>query len=322
MTSRTITPAWCALLVGGLLLASSPSARAAEPSAETPPSGEPAESPEPPATDPCLAAPEPGSSLVTISSDELERTAVLHLPPMRTPHPLPLLIALHGYGGTGSDFERDTGFSAIADKDGFAVVYPNAYGAQWLINGSDRDVDFISDLLGHISASLACIDPRRIYATGVSNGGRMAARLGCELSSKIAAIAPVAGGYSGLPACDPERPISVLEIHGTADTTVPYEGKGPEHAGAVLPYVFGWASRDGCTTLPSKSKVALHTVRYSWSGCRGGAIVEHLRIYGGRHGMPDASGAEISSGGPQTISGAEQVWRFLAPITLSPAAAA
>jgi polyhydroxybutyrate depolymerase len=269
-----------------------------------------------PAAEPCQSAPPAGSSQVTVSSGGLSRTAVLHLPP-QTNHPLPLLIALHGWGGTGARFERDTGFDTLADRDGFAVVYPSAHGTEWVINGSGRDVNFISQLLNRLAVR-ACIDPRRIYATGVSNGGRMAALLGCELSNRIAAIAPIAGGYSNFPACEPVRPVSVLEIHGTADTTVPYEGKGPEHAGAVLPYMFAWARRDGCSTQPTQLKIAVHTVRYSWSSCSGGSAVEQLRIYGGAHGFPDAAGAEISSGGPYTISGAEQVWRFLAPITLSP----
>ncbi len=306
MITRTITLAVCALLIGGSLSASAQGASAVEPVG-------------PPSTiGPCQVPPPAGSSRFALSSDGLKRTAVLHVPPTATAHPLPLLIALHGYGGSGAAFERDTGFSAIADRDGFAVVYPDAHGPEWTINGSDRDVDFISRLLVAL-ANVACIDPRRIYATGVSNGARMAARLGCDLSEDIAAIAPIAGGYSTLPACRPLRPVSVLEIHGTADTTVPYEGRGPEHAGAVLSYVFAWAARDGCAIRPTKAKIALHTVRYRWSDCRGGAIVEHMRIYGGGHGMPDAAGAEISSGGPHTIAGAEQVWRFLAPITLSPA---
>lgn len=288
------------------------------PTPSTPPVGSPLPSePAPPTVSPCQVAPQPGSSTIKISSGGLLREAVLHVPPTATGHPVPLLIALHGHGGTGARFERDTGFSTLADKDGFAVLYPSANGPEWAIQ-SNRDVDFISELLDQVS-TVACIDQQRIYATGVSNGGRMAALLGCALSNRIAAIAPVAGGYKLLPACEPERPISVLEIHGTSDTTVPYGGSGPQHEGAVLPYMFAWAARDGCQLQPTKHRIALHTLRYQWSGCRGGSAVEQLRIYGGKHGLPDATGAEISSGGPYTISGVQQVWHFLAPITLAPA---
>jgi polyhydroxybutyrate depolymerase len=270
------------------------------------------------AEDSCQSTLAAGDTVIRVSIDGLPRQAILHLPPTHSERPLPLLIALHGFGGNGAKFERDSGFSAIADRDGFAVLYPSSSGPQWLISEqSDRDVRFISALLDRTSR-LTCIDTRRVYATGDSNGGGMAARLGCDLSDRIAAIAPVAGGYRSLPDCFPERPISVLEIHGTADTTVPYYGSGPQHAGAVLPYLFGWVSRDGCQSKPTARQVAPHTVRYMWSGCRGGTAVAHLRIYGGKHGMPDADGAEISSGGTYTISGAQQVWRFFAPLVLSP----
>jgi polyhydroxybutyrate depolymerase len=255
--------------------------------------------------------------VVEIPVGPLIRTAVLHLPASPSGHPLALVIALHGYDGNGESFEQDTGFSTLADKDGFAVLYPSSHGSQWAVTTSTRDVVFITDLLNRVE-QIACIDPRRIYATGVSNGGRMTALLGCVLSQRIAAIAPVAGGYSALPPCEPVRPVSVLEIHGTADTTVPYEGRGPSHEGAVLPYVFGWAARDGCDLQPTVKRAALHTLRYVWSGCRGGTSVQHLRIYQGRHGLPDAVGSQISSGGPYTISGIEQIWHFFAPLVLAP----
>ena len=267
--------------------------------------------------DPCQSPSLQGSSLIELTGGGVVRTAVLHLPAAPSGQPLALLIALHGFGGTGERFERDTGLSTLADKEHFAVLYPSALGSQWAIKGSDRDVLFISRLLDRVQ-QIACIQPRRIYAMGVSNGGRMAALLGCVLSNRIAAIAPVAGGYRSFPQCAPIRPVSVLEIHGTADSTVPYNGVGPSHEGAVLPYVFGWAARDGCDLHPTIAKIAAHTLRYLWSGCRGGTVVEHLRIYGGKHGLPEAAGAEISSGGARTVSGIEQVWHFLAPLELAP----
>jgi polyhydroxybutyrate depolymerase len=98
------------------------------------------------------------------------------------------------------------------------------------------DVGFIKALL-QVLPSRMCIDPSRIYATGVSNGGGFAARLGCELSSQIAAIAPVAGGYRSLDPCHPDRPVAVLEIHGTADTVVPYDGKPPDYGGSVQKFL-------------------------------------------------------------------------------------
>jgi polyhydroxybutyrate depolymerase len=269
-------------------------------------------------TNPCQQTAIPGSSTQTLTSGQVTRSAVLHVPPTVAGHRLPLLIALHGFGGNGVTFERDTGFSAIADRDGFAVLYPSALGVRWAIAaGHERDVDFISDLLDRVE-QLICIDPRRVYATGVSNGGGMAARLGCDLSSRLAAIAPIAGGYRSLGACNPERPVSLLEIHGTNDGSTPYEGSGQQHAGAVLPYVFGWSTRDRCATGPVKLRVAPHTIQYQWKGCASGTTVDHLRVYGATHGFPGAPGIEIASQGPRTISGPDRVWRFLAPLVIAP----
>jgi polyhydroxybutyrate depolymerase len=147
----------------------------------------------------------------------------------------------------------------------------------------------------------------------------MAARLACDLSSQIAAAAPIAGGYRSLPACHPAQPVSVLEMHGTADTTVPYHGDGDDHAGAALAYAFGWAERDGCRPKPLKTHYAPHTIRYLWQGCAGGSVVEQLSLYDVGHGLPEAPAADIRAPGPQTIAGAQTAWSFLSAISRSPA---
>ena len=281
-----------------------------------PPQSAPAQAP----PGPCAAAPRAGSATITLTSGGVKRSAVLHLPPVAAGRAFPLVIALHGYGDNGASFERETGLDTVADRDHFAALYPSSLGPTWQINGRPRDVQFISSLLDTVQ-SQACVDPLRIYAMGVSNGGGMAAVLGCELSYRIAAIAPIAGGYRSLPACAPGRPVSLLEVHGTADTTVPYSGQPSTGAGDVLAYVFGWVFRDGCSQTPIKQKVADHALLYRWSGCGGGAVVEHLRIYGGGHGLPGAVSSQISSGNRTTIDGIEQVWRFFAPLVLAPAPA-
>jgi polyhydroxybutyrate depolymerase len=266
-------------------------------------------------TTPCATRSSEGDTTITLSADGLTRNAVLHLPAAAAGTALPLIVAYHGDGSNGAKFERDTGLSTLGDKEGFAVVYPSSDGAEWAISGGERDVLFSSALLNRVE-SMACINTARVYATGVSIGAGMAARVGCELSSRIAGLVLVSGGYRSLPPCDTDRPISVLEIHGTADTTVPYEGRGPDHAGAVLPYVTAWATRDECKTVPTKTVVARHTLLYEWSGCASGAVVDEMRIYGGGHGLPNAVGHEISSGSTSTISGRYEIWHFLASRTL------
>ncbi|WP_169542325.1 alpha/beta hydrolase family esterase [Solirubrobacter soli] len=209
---------------------------------------------------------------------------LLHIPPKP---PVGLVIALHGAGGTGDGFAGGTGFSDAADDHGFAVLYPSAAKRHfWSLNDQmgTTDLENLRALLPQAEA-LACTD--RVFATGVSNGGGFTARVACELDD-IVAIAPVAGGYRALDPCPSTRRVSLLEIHGTADHVVPYNGKKPDYAGSVPRYLSGWAKRDGCTGKTSKreTKVVTH-LRYS--GCAAGLAVEHLRLKDVDHGWPDAA---------------------------------
>ena len=240
----------------------------------------------------------------------LIRSAQVHIPAKaRAGTLLPVVLVLHGAGGTGRGMAEWTHFSAVADAMNFIAVYPNATGKSrfWTLRdhrGAANDVQFISDLLDQLEAN-PCVDQSRIYATGVSNGGGMTARIGCELSGRIAAIAPVAGGYRSLPPCDATRPLSVLEVHGTGDPVVPYLGLPPDFAGSVPTYLAGWTQRDGCAAVPSRQEIARRTLLKTWSGCAPGVAVQHLELYGFGHGWPDTIGAN----GPTT---ARWIWSFLA----------
>jgi polyhydroxybutyrate depolymerase len=228
------------------------------------------------------------------------RTALVHLPRAGR-GPYPLLLALHGSHGSGAFMERYSGFSRIADRAGFSAVYPDAMGPSWRISGADTDVRFLDALLDRLLAG-SCFDATRVYAAGVSNGGGMAARLACAGDDRLAGLVTVAGGYSTLPACCARRPLSVLEIHGTADGIVPYPG-------AVLPWVRGWAARDGCAPRSRRTPLGAHVLRLDWSSCRGGVAVAHLRLVGGHHAWP---GAHPPDPGPSFgVSASATAWRFL-----------
>jgi polyhydroxybutyrate depolymerase len=235
------------------------------------------------------------------------RTALVHLPRSGR-RPLALLVALHGSHGSGAFMERYSGLSRIADANGFAVVYPDAAGPSWRISGADTDVRFLDALLDRLLAG-GCFDARRIYATGVSNGGGMAARFACAGDDRLAGLVSVAGGYSTLPACRARRPLAVLEIHGTADEIVPYPG-------AVLTWVRGWATRDGCPRRARRTWRSAHVVRLDWAPCRGGTAVSHLRLVGGHHAWP---GAHPPDPGPSFgVSASIEAWRFLRGRRLAP----
>jgi polyhydroxybutyrate depolymerase len=255
----------------------------------------------------------PGDSPLPVSSSGIERSALVHVPRgIGKGRRVPLVLGFGGAGMTGPAFASFSGLSTVADRFGFIAVYPTATGASpfWnmsgQIPGKPDDVRFVSDVLDTLEQTL-CIDVKRVYATGVSNGGGMAARVGCDLSARFAAIAPVAGGYGTLPPCKPDRPVSVLEIHGTADPVVPYGGKGPDHSGRVGDYLEDWAHRDRCAG-PRRRAVSADEVRIDWRPCAQGTAVSHVEIIGGPHAWPGSSPA--AAGRPTRVSAAIDAYAF------------
>jgi len=211
----------------------------------------------------------------SILAGGLKRTYLLHIPlTYDNTKSMPLLIVLHGGGGTGKNMVKLTmgRFDEISDKRGFVVVYPDGIEKHWndgrnsekssyRINRENvDDVGFIAALIDHLIKGMN-IDPKRVYVTGMSNGAIMSYRLGCELSEKIAAIAPVAGSIPQnlLLTCSPSRPISVLAINNVNDPLVPFEGgdvTGPyglRKLGKVLSVsesVKFWVNHNKCSTAP------------------------------------------------------------------------
>lgn len=240
-------------------------------------------------------------------------TALLHVP-RRARAPLALVLAFHGAGGNGPGFADESHLSRVADKYGFAVLYPTASASRhfWSLNAAARpdDIPAIKALLPQ-ALQAACGDPARIYATGVSNGGGFAARVGCELAGTIAAIAPVAGGYRALDACPDGRRTSVLEIHGSDDRVVPYRGVPPDFKGAVTGFLAGWLRRDGCSARAVHTTPERGVARFSHPDCAPGLAVEHLLLDGTDHGWPGAD-PPFPSRNPSQLEANEEVWAFFA----------
>jgi polyhydroxybutyrate depolymerase len=268
----------------------------------------------------CSTAPVAGSHARELTVGGVKRFMVVHVPAgIPVGRPAALVLALHGFGGSGPEMERYSGFSRVADQHGFIVAYPSADGLLWNVDaeaGLPNDVAFLSALIASLERRM-CVDPQRVFATGVSNGGGMVALAGCELSTQIGAIAPVAGGYDGQPACRPTRPVSVLEIHGTSDPVVPYFGKSRRPtADGLPPFVNGWVDRDGCSLVASARRLAVRTTLYRWSGCASEVQVEHIRILRGRHQWPGARPAD--PGPPSTICAACTIWGFFSSLRSGP----
>jgi polyhydroxybutyrate depolymerase len=199
---------------------------------------------------------------------------------------LPLVLDLHGSGGTSAGQARNSGFEDVAAREGFAVASLQADGGRWNVPVNDTradDVVYVRDVIDHVAARM-CTDLSRVYATGFSGGGRMSSLLGCTLNTRIAAIAPVSG--LRWPAPCGGRPIPVLTFHGLADTQNPYAGKVPgrdEWVESVPDALAGWAQHNGCGTdvILDDPAGPLSTMRYS--GCRDGAEVRMIRIDGLGH---------------------------------------
>lgn len=259
-----------------------------------------------------------GDTVMRVTVAGQVRTARVHLPRAALGHPAPLLLAFHGAGGTGRFMEGYSGLTAPLNAAGAVGVFPDAEDGRWRLDeddaATDGDLAFARALLDALEATI-CVDARRVWATGVSNGGGFTARLACVMADRLAAVAVVAGGYSSLPDCRPSRPVSVLEVHGTADPIVPYRGSPRSgRRGAVRPWLDGWAQRNGCRAAPGLRRVAPRVDRFTWTGCRKGTTVAHVRIAGGVHQWPGASPPDA---GPQVrFATAGQIWRFVSGLSL------
>jgi polyhydroxybutyrate depolymerase len=245
--------------------------------------------------------------------------------PSDTPN-LPLVIALHGGRGNGRQMEKFSKLDEIAAREGFVVVYPDGVGHQWNdgraeISTGQNDVAFISALIDEMIAKHH-IDPKRVYVTGISNGGMMSYRLACDLADRIVAIAPVAGNIPAIPPCNPSRAVSVLAINGTMDPLVPYDGgQVLKTRGAVLGApvsVARFAAADGCSAPVTTDEADVDasdgsTTRRTAYACPGKLGVELLSIIGGGHTWPGGS-QYLPKAFIGTVSrdfdASERIWKF------------
>lgn len=251
-----------------------------------------------------------------LARPEGPRTALIRVPAGAAGRAAPLVVAFHGGGASGRFMMGYSGLARVSDRAGFIAVFPDATGAHrfWNLNATTGpdDVGFAEALIERV-ATVACVDPGRVFAVGVSNGGGLAARIGCELSERVAGIVVVAGGFGRLPACHPRRPVSVLEIHGSDDGSVPYRGDPEDgHAGDVRAWLAGWAHRDGCAGAGPPRRVAPRALRTDWRGCGENSALAHIEVLGGGHQWPGATPPD--PGPASTFSAAQQAWAFLAPL--------
>jgi polyhydroxybutyrate depolymerase len=218
-------------------------------------------------------------------------------------HPIPLVIALHGYTLNATWMESNTGFDQEAARAGFVVVYAQGIKNSWNAgtccgHNTGDDVAFIRMLIDRLVGD-DDVDARRVFVTGMSNGAAMAQRVACELADQVTAVASVSGSLL-VDSCLPSRPISLLEIHGTDDSVIPFSGGFTAGLGefpSTMSVMETWERVDGCSDSPVATRSGITAIS-SWGGCSGGAVVALDAISGGKHvwfgpsyarGEPDAT---------------------------------
>jgi polyhydroxybutyrate depolymerase len=244
--------------------------------------------------------------------DGVARTIRLYVPSSYDSSlPTPLVINMHGLSADPNQQWALSGMSAKADEEGFIVAYPLGRDNQWYDGPGPRgddDVEFIRLVIQNLQGRYN-IDPKRIYATGMSNGGGMANRLACAAADLIAAIGPVSGAYNFWQACTPSRPIPVIAFHGLADKIAPFEGA--EHDNILPPieeWAAAWAERNGCDPEPTETVEVESVTREAWGNCEQGADVVLYRIDGMGHYWPGSD--LVPEFGTQAIHATDVMWDF------------
>jgi polyhydroxybutyrate depolymerase len=275
----------------------------------------------------------PGDDARILEIDGRKRSYLVHVPPSyNATSPAPVVLIFHGAGMNAKLMLEFSGVNAKADEAGFVAVYPNGTGAgpfltfnsggiAWdVVKQQPNDVAFVARLLDDL-ATVVNVDPRRVYATGMSNGGMMCYRLAAELSDRIAAIAPVAGTMAAT-AAEPKRPVPVLHLHGTEDRLVPFGGpdqRVPKFLSfkSVEDTVATWVQRNGChdeplvEELPDLADDGTTVTRETYRGDNGAEVVLVV-VHGGGHTWPGRQPPFGMLGrSTRDIYATDLIWEFL-----------
>jgi polyhydroxybutyrate depolymerase len=266
----------------------------------------------------------------SLSHDGLQREYILYVPAdYDGSQAFPLVMNFHGFTSNANDQMWYGDFRAIADTAHFLVVHPQGTrlngSRHWNVGGFTTgstvdDLGFTAALIDTLSATYN-IDSDRVYATGMSNGGYMSFLLACQLSDRIAAIASVTGAMTSetFNACDPQHPTPIMQIHGTLDPTVPYNGTvWSKSIDDILLY---WRSYNRCdpspttTAVPNTSVLDGSTAEHMvYENGDQGSTVEHFRVINGGHTWP---GSIIGLPGTnQDFNASLEIWKFFSRYTL------
>ncbi len=273
---------------------------------------------------------------INITFDGVARNFIVYLPSgYNNSGKMPLIFAIHGGSGTPEGMINIANFKPIADRDKVVLVYPEGVQKNWNDGRPTvpnqlgiNDVGFFNQMCDYIINNYS-VDGKKIYATGISNGGFMSTRLGCELSNRIAAIAVNAATIEAktiAPNCNPGRPVPALYIHGTTDPLVPFLGgqitAGGTAGGTILSHfqvIEKWVALNGCnstptiTDLPDISNDGTSIKQRVYSGGTNGSEVVSYVIMNGGHTWPQGYqylNEAIIGKTSQDMNACEVIWTF------------
>ena len=257
----------------------------------------------------------------SLTHDGITRNYILFIPSSYdAATPAPLVFSFHGYSSNAALNMNYTGFTAISDTAGFILVHPDgtldASGTPhwnvggWTVGSTVDDVGFTEAMIDEISASYN-VNANRVYSCGMSNGGYMSFKLACELSDRIAAIASVTGSMTPQisAACNPSHPTPVLQLHGTSDPTVPYNGS-PTWTLSIDDVIDYWVGFNNCNTTPNVTAIndndpsdGTNVDHFVYTGGDNGVTTEHFKVYNGEHDW-------FGVWGNMDISSSIEIWKF------------
>jgi polyhydroxybutyrate depolymerase len=276
----------------------------------------------------------PGDHSLNVEVQGVTRSCLVHLPPTYdVKKPTPVVLVFHGAMMNAERMVAFCGLNEKADQAGFVAVYPNGTGwRQFLffnsggLNGrlaplrSVDDVKYVAKLLDDLEAQVN-VDRKRVYATGMSNGGMMCYRLAAELSDRIAAIAPVSGTLA-IEKCEPKRPVPVMHFHGTKDTLVHFHGPDNQSRTflwykSVEDTIQTWTKIDGCPDTaviaeePDTIADGTRVTKKTYGPGKNGAEVILFVIEGGGHTWPGRDPTRRFLGAAtRDISANDLIWEF------------
>jgi len=239
-----------------------------------------------------------------IMVDSLKRSFVVYVPAINNAtQKLPVLISLHGRFGTGEQMLRFADFRQLADKEKFIIVCPDGIDRSWNAGLNTpahkkgvNDVKFINQLITYALDTYHG-DAKRVYVTGMSNGGFLASRLACEMPDRIAAIAAVGASMDKNMNYLPTKPVPVMYIQGTEDPLVPFDGIAKRRSAPRLIYGHDeilklWRDSDACderpaiTNLPDNAGDGTSIVKAEYTNTKTGVKVVGYTVTNAGHTWP------------------------------------